>query len=69
VVGRNKGSGQCPVEGMSIGDVRRLALALGIPVIELLNASIGLSENITKGQLQGPRELPKLYNTNIALTG
>lgn len=38
--------GQCPVEAMSVGDVRRLARALGVPVMELINASIRLSENI-----------------------
>jgi len=41
-----KRSGQCPVERMNIGDVRRLAKALGVPMMELINASIRLSENI-----------------------
>ena len=65
---RNKRSGQCPIEQMNIGDVGRLAGALGMPTVELLNASVGLSEDILNRNTERIREFPQLRYTNISLT-
>jgi len=65
---RNKRSGQCPIEQMNIGDVRRLAGALGIPTVELLNASISLSENILNRNAERICEFPQLRYADVSFT-
>ena len=67
MAGRNESTGQCLVEAMNVADVRRLARALGIPVVELLNASISLSENIFNGDTERVSEFSQLGHPDVSI--
>lgn len=52
---------------MNIADVNRLAVALGIPTIELLDASLSLSENLCDRHAEGLRELPEIHHSDVPI--
>ena len=56
------------LERMNIADAMRLAVALEIPITELLDVSLRLCEDVPKRNLKSVRDLPELSYADITLT-
>ena len=53
---RHERLGQCPVEAMNVGDVRRLARALGVTTESVLEASLSITNDGGYGVCQRIRD-------------
>lgn len=54
------------IEKMPIGNAHRLAVQLGIPLSQLLDASLSLSRDLVDIETQGDADFPKVRDSDLS---